>query len=151
MVKSGDLFKGIGLRTPRHTVINWPNKVIDIVDGYGEHRGVAHGVQKDGIQNGWDARVNKRLGKGWSFVFELVKGKSGRTFLTMTDKGTTGLTGRVLQPEELQEDLPPERSGDASRMLLLQKGLRKKLLAQEGKGNSSLLARRIIILFCTIV
>lgn len=108
MEKSADLFKGIELRTPRHTVINWPNKVIDIVDGYREHRGVAHGVQKDAIQNGWDARLNKPYGRDWSFIFELVKGKSGRSFLTMTDKGTTGLTGRVLKPEELQEDLPPE-------------------------------------------
>jgi len=135
MVKSGDLFKGIELRTPRHTVINWPNKVIDIVDGYGEHRGVAHGVQKDGIQNGWDARVDKRLGKGWSFVFELVKGKSGRTFLTMTDKGTTGLTGRVLQPEELQEDLPPEEKWGRFENVAFTKGPSEEALGSRGKGK----------------
>jgi hypothetical protein len=135
MVKSSDLFKGIKLRAPRHTVINWPNKVIDIVDGYKEHRGVSHGVQKDAIQNGWDARINKRYGKGWSLVFELVKGKYGRTFLTMTDKGTTGLTGRVLQSEELQEDLPPEERWGRFENVAFTKGPSEEALGSRGKGK----------------
>lgn len=135
MIKSADLFKGIELRTPRHTVINWPNKVIDIVDGYREHRGVAHGVQKDAIQNGWDARLNKPYGRDWSFIFELVKGKSGRSFLTMTDKGTTGLTGRVLKSEELQEDLPPEERWGRFENVAFTKGPSEEALGSRGKGK----------------
>jgi len=88
----------------RPTVINWPNQLRSIVDGYENHKGLVHGVQKDAIQNGWDARTSRR-GKDWKFTFELIQGKR-HLYLTMTDEGTFGLTGRVLMPEELQEDLP---------------------------------------------
>ena len=135
MAKSNDLFKDFILRTPRHTVINWPNKVLDIVDGYREHRGIDHGVQKDCIQNAWDARLNKRHGKGWSLIFELLRDKSGRTFLTMTDKGTTGLTGRVLQAEELQEDLLPEERWGRFENVAFTKGPSEETLGSRGKGK----------------
>jgi len=94
----------------RPTYINWPGHLKGIVDAYEEHSGIPHGVQKDAIQNGWDARKYKK-GRGWSFVFELTEGEA-HTFLTMTDTGTHGLTGRILTEEDMLEDLPPiERWG----------------------------------------
>lgn len=92
--------------TRRETLFNWPTHLQGIVSGYQERRGVPHGVQKDAIQNAWDARSSNK-GKGWRFTFELVRGKN-HTFLTMTDEGTTGLTGRRLTAEELLEDLPEQ-------------------------------------------
>lgn len=91
----------------RATVINWPNEVVRIIDEYQQHRGLAHGVQKDAIQNSWDARTDKKKGRGWSTVFELVRGKDAN-FFVFCDTGTTGLTGRVLKPEEMERDLPEE-------------------------------------------
>jgi hypothetical protein len=67
--------------------------------------GVAHGVQKDAVQNGMDAIS----GSGpLIFRFDLFENEKGR-FLSMSDYNTTGLTGRVLlRPEEYQEELPEE-------------------------------------------
>lgn len=68
-------------------------------------KGRAHGVQKDAIQNGWDAITRDHLLR---FTFELSKNERG-CFLTMTDANTTGLTGRVLtQPEAYLQDLPED-------------------------------------------
>lgn len=66
--------------------------------------GVPHGVQKDAIQNGMDARVGRQRLK---FRFELIRNEKGR-FLTMTDENTTGLTGPVLHGEDYLEDLPED-------------------------------------------
>jgi hypothetical protein len=87
----------------RRTVRNWPEDVKGIVDGYREHTTIAHAVQKDAVQNAWSAKKNKK-GRGWSLTFELVEAKN-MNFLLMTDEGTTGLTGRVLAPEEYEMDL----------------------------------------------
>ncbi len=73
-------------------------------------KGLAHGLQKEAIQNGWGARDGR---KKWSFVFSLhpAKGKSLR-LLTMRDVGTVGLSG---DPEfDLgglgeSEPVPPEQ------------------------------------------
>jgi hypothetical protein len=95
-----------GTEILRPTVINWQNEIVAIADAYLQHRGLVHGVQKDAIQNSWDARTDKK-GRNWSTSFELVEGK-GTKFLVFCDRGTTGLTGRVLQPEEMEQDLPEE-------------------------------------------
>jgi hypothetical protein len=95
--------KGIEVR---RTVRNWPEDVRAIVDGYRAHTIISHAVQKDAIQNAWSARKKKK-GIGWTFTFELVEGRNIK-FLLMTDEGTTGLTGRVLSPEEYEKDLPGE-------------------------------------------
>jgi len=74
-----------------------------IADSY--PNGVAHGVQKDALQNAMDA-----VGSHGPliFKFELFENKKGR-FLSMSDSNTTGLTGRVLlRPEEYQVELPEE-------------------------------------------
>jgi len=91
----------------RPTVINWANEVATIVDAYLQHRGLVHGVQKDAIQNSWDARTDKKKGRDWALVFELIEGK-GHRFLVFSDRGTTGLTGKVLSPEQMDQDLPEE-------------------------------------------
>jgi hypothetical protein len=91
-------------RTARSTTINWEHFLQTIVEGYEQQRSITYGVQKDAIQNGWDAR-KKRKGKGFAFSFELVEG-ANHSYVAMTDRGTTGLTGRVLTPDELFEDLP---------------------------------------------
>lgn len=92
----------------RDTVIDWERQVEAIIDAYRVRRGLAHGVQKDAIQNAWDARKHKK-GTDWGITFELVKGKN-HTFFVMTDKGTTGLTGRILMQRELEsiKNLPAE-------------------------------------------
>src|SRR5712691_223978 len=55
-------------------------------------KGLAHGLQKEALQNGWGARRNER-GTGWGFAFKLTANVGGHRFLTMTDRGTFGLTG----------------------------------------------------------
>jgi hypothetical protein len=52
--------------------------------------GIAHGLQKDAIQNGWGARINNH---NWTFEFRLIKSTDGKFILTMTDHGTHGLIG----------------------------------------------------------
>jgi hypothetical protein len=112
MTDTNSPLEKIDLSRARSTVINWPVQVESIVDGYRGYRGISHGVQKDAIQNAWDARKDRKHANDWSISFELLKSKGGRRYFTITDKGTTGLTGKVLEPEELENDLPPiERWG----------------------------------------
>lgn len=66
--------------------------------------GVPHGVQKDAIQNGMDARVG---GQRLKFTFELIRNEKGR-FLTMSDENTIGLTGPVLRDQDYAEELPED-------------------------------------------
>ena len=67
-------------------------------------KGLAHGFQKDAVQNGAGARKNKNMKKacssGWAFNFELVD-IEGEKALTFWDEGTTGLTGKILSLEEI--------------------------------------------------
>lgn len=86
----------------RSRPINWIQTCDTIADTY--TRGIAHGVQKDAVQNGVGAI---RGAAPLRFVFELVSNSKGR-FLTMTDSGTVGLTGHVLSREEYTEDLPSD-------------------------------------------
>lgn len=125
----------IDLSRARSTVINWPAQVEAIVDGYRSHRGISHGVQKDAIQNAWDARIDKKHGKNWCVTFELIKGKRERRFLTITDNGTTGLTGRVLKPEELEVDLPPEERWGRFENVAFTKGPSEEALGSRGRGK----------------
>jgi hypothetical protein len=87
----------------RSTKVFWANLLKEVVDGYEQLTSIVHGVQKDGIQNGWDARTDRK-GKGWRFKFELIEG-SKNTFLCMTDAGTYGLTGDVLPEDEYADGL----------------------------------------------
>jgi hypothetical protein len=84
---------------------NWSNLLAQIRRDYETPpaMGVAHGLQKDAIQNGWGARVSEK-GNGFAFNFSLIKGGDGNSYLTMTDSGTTGLIGNVF---DYRKDLPP--------------------------------------------
>jgi len=101
-----DPTEGLERLEKRDTVVNWEVELQEIVDGYLQHTTIGHAVQKDAVQNGWDAKTNAKA-KDWKFSFELIEGKN-LTLLTMTDEGTHGLTGRVLKRQELMTDLPNE-------------------------------------------
>ena len=117
----------------RRTVRNWPEDVRAIVDGYRAYTTIPHAVQKDAIQNGWSARKNNK-GKGWSFTFELVKGLSER-FLLMTDEGTSGLTGKVLTPEEYEMELPSEERWGRFEGVAFTQPRAERTLGSRGRGK----------------
>ena len=70
------IFDNLDPEQGRSTVINWENELKRIVDDYDQHTTIPGGVQKDAIQNGWDARKNK-IGKDWGISFELQDGGKG--------------------------------------------------------------------------
>jgi hypothetical protein len=88
--------------------VNWSNFLSQIRRDYETPpaSGVAHGLQKDAIQNGWGARLYER-GRDWSFEFRLIVTPANNYLLTMTDTGTTGLIGTVYdQQSPLPTDIP---------------------------------------------
>ena len=117
----------------RPTVRNWPEDVKAIVDGYRTFTSISHAVQKDAIQNGWSARKFKK-GKGWQFVFELLETKD-KKYLLMTDKGTTGLTGRVLTPEEYESDLHSVEKWGRFEGVAFTQPREDKTLGSRGRGK----------------
>lgn len=96
-MKIQDIFQDATLGERTTNYIQLAN---NIADDYGyahsalsEH--LSHGVQKDAIQNGWDAaekKTHKFLYDNWRFEFELADIRDGKALL-MTDFGTFGLTG----------------------------------------------------------
>ncbi len=117
----------------RDTTTNWLGFVKQVRDGYERFMGVSHGVQKDAIQNGWDARIHKK-GPEWGFEFELIV-HNGRTLFTMTDSGTHGLTGRVLtNPKEYYEDMPGDLRWARFESLAFTKGSAEDL-GSRGRGK----------------
>jgi len=126
--------EGISEKDARATVINWKNNLVAIVDGYRQYVfNLGHAVQKDAVQNGWDARKSKD-GKGWSFTFELIT-HGGTTYLSMTDNGTTGLTGRILTPKDLTEDLPAVEKWGRFENVAFTKSESEKALGSRGRGK----------------
>jgi hypothetical protein len=120
----------------RQTPINWLNLVMQIKDGYRtQGRGIAHGVQKDAIQNSWDARIDPK-GRGWRVRFELLS-NGRKTLLAFTDEGTCGLTGRILKPEEMEEDLPQEERWGRFESLAFTKSTQGDIvpLGSRGRGK----------------
>lgn len=88
---------------------NWAAFLKQEIRDYNAAMGLAHGLQKDAIQNGWSARVSDR---NWTFEFRL-KRIQDKFLLSMTDQGTTGLTGsncyfesRKRQPGEEVPKIP---------------------------------------------
>jgi hypothetical protein len=84
--------------------INVKAVVDQVIDGYKQQETRAsHWVQKDGIQNCWDARTEKEnKSNAWKCEIELIE-KDGHTIVTITDFGTEGLTGRRLTVQELEQ------------------------------------------------
>jgi hypothetical protein len=123
----------LGTVEVRRTVRNWPEDLRAIVDGYRSHTTIPHAVQKDAIQNAWSARKNKK-GKGWSFTFELVETR-GRKFLLMMDEGTTGLTGKVLSPDEYEMDLLSEERWGRFEGVAFTQPRAERTLGSRGRGK----------------
>jgi hypothetical protein len=120
----------------RETPVNWQNLVMQIVDGYrSQGKGIAHGVQKDAVQNSWDARVDKK-GRGWKMRFELLA-NSQKTLFAFTDEGTCGLTGRVLGPDEMEEYLPDDERWGRFESLAFTKSTQGEIvpLGSRGRGK----------------
>lgn len=75
---------------------------------------LADGLQKDAIQNCWDARIDKKHGKNWQCGFSLLR-LNNQYVLCISDQGTTGLNGtkfsdengliKILNSNEPGEDL----------------------------------------------
>lgn len=109
-------------------VTNKERDIEAVLDGYerviSHHFYLAEALQKDIIQNAWDARIDKVAGKNWSCVFKLIDiGKE--QFLVITDEGTKGLIGTefntyeelmtILQNDNDDEDLATFCSSNWSR------------------------------------
>lgn len=91
--------------TTQSPTVNWSNFLEQLVRDYETQpaRGLAHGLQKDAIQNGWGARDgNKRF----RFDIKLLKRAKPKPLLTLTDRGTVGLIGDVLEPKALPRQIP---------------------------------------------
>lgn len=90
--------------------VNGEEMIGQVEMGYSERMGgdyLAKGLQKDAIQNGWGARLNKK-GAGWEFEFELVEDKKNGNFLLITDKMCHGLTGpdfKEINPADRKEKM----------------------------------------------
>lgn len=110
-----EIFEGAPLQ---ERTTNYKQLGQNIVGDYGYNHSplserISHGIQKDAIQNGWDAcetKTKNYIQQNWAFEFELSE-IQGIEVLTMTDFGTCGLTGD-LATEDLKkldiaaEDLP---------------------------------------------
>ncbi|MCX5674402.1 MAG: hypothetical protein NTX87_05290 [Planctomycetota bacterium] len=81
-------------------------------------KGLAHGVQKDAIQNGFGARAEVReveACRTWSMTFEL-KQIGGKDALVFWDEGTLGLTGDILTSDQIIERFAAQTLGPDQRL-----------------------------------
>jgi len=90
-------------------VINLKQNIDQLIDGYESHEPhISHWLQKDGIQNCWDARKDRTNAKGWMCEIALNSNKKFPA-ITITDSGTWGLTGdRFTQDELMSRDPGPD-------------------------------------------
>lgn len=92
----------------RQRTTDWINAANNVVESY--PLGIAHGLQKDAIQNGWDAcepKTKAYVSSHWKMRFELAHlGK--RRLLLIQDVGTTGLTGSKISEDFRHGETPPE-------------------------------------------
>lgn len=74
-----------------------------IADGYktkiGHDLWLAEGLQKDAIQNSWDARLDKKHANEWECGFSLIDLRESE-LLCISDTGTTGLNGTKFSTEQ---------------------------------------------------
>ena len=94
--------------------INQERDLEAVADGYKtkikHDRWLADGLQKDAIQNSWDARVSRK-GRDWECGFSLMRVR-GEEVLLISDKGTKGLSGtRFRTGNELTEILKRVSTG----------------------------------------
>lgn len=73
---------------------------------------LAEGLQKDAIQNSWDARIDKNHANSWECGFSTMK-VNNDSFVCISDIGTTGLNGtKFFSETELLEILNSNRKGE---------------------------------------
>lgn len=83
--------------------INYKQIIKNVKDQY--PYGLEHGLQKDAVQNSWDARENKK-GRGWRTEFDITPDEK---FFIIQDFGTEGLTGHKIATDYPDlEDIPEE-------------------------------------------
>ena len=135
----------------RETAIYWPEQVKAIVDGYNQYSGIAHGVQKDAIQNSWDARSTSK-GTGWTIEFELRSDGKGTSYLSFRDTGTFGLTGKVIPADKMVDNLPDEERWARFESLAFVKGSNGGSLGSRGRGKFIFIgaSKRLTILYDTL-
>jgi len=103
---------------------------------------LAHGVQKDAIQNGWDACIKKTphyVENNWRFEFELIE-KSDVSMLLMSDFGTYGLTGQMTSKDITEASMPPEEERWARWESLAFAKSNEDSLGARGQGKMILIA-----------
>lgn len=98
-------------------LINRESQLRAVLDGYEQaiqkSNWLAEAVQKDGIQNSWDAKLSKHA--DWkSRIYFIEKNLSTPPLVVIEDEGTKGLTGRVPKDKEdlvqiLKSEDPHER------------------------------------------
>ncbi len=120
-------------KTMRKTPVSWDNLVRNILDQYYLYVGdISHAVQKDAIQNSWDARGND-VSK-WGMAFSFIEDSKGKKMLIMQDFGTTGLTGKILPTEEYDHDLSEEERWGRFQGLAFRRES-SKVLGARGQGK----------------
>ncbi len=104
--------------------------------------GIAHGLQKDAIQNGWDAMQipgkkpsRNHVEKNWSFRFILSKTPESAYMLQMIDEGTTGLTGDLVASQVQDIDNLDDDQKWAKFEAWGVQGLDKESLGSRGQGK----------------
>lgn len=98
-------------------LINRESQLRAVLDGYEQAiqkpNWLAEAVQKDGIQNSWDAKLSKHA--EWkSKIYFTEKTSSSPPVVVIEDEGTKGLTGRVPKDKDdlvriLKSEDPDER------------------------------------------
>ncbi len=86
--------------------IDYSQLILNILGSYPID--LSHGVQKDAIQNGWDAKDKEK--NDWKYEFEIIKiPRSNKVAVLMSDYGTFGLTGEMTAKDVYaSEDIPEE-------------------------------------------
>lgn len=103
---------------------------------------LVEGLQKDAIQNSWDARVSKKDGKGWECGFSLIE-LNNKKFFRIIDRGTTGLNGTIFHTErELVKILSKNEPGEDLAYFLNSNWSAKSIEAggNRGRGKTLFLA-----------
>lgn len=141
------IFDNLDPEQGRSTVVNWENHLNRIIDDYAQHTSIPGGVQKDAIQNSWDAR-DPQNEEEWGISFRLMDGGKGKKIVVITDRGTNGLTGGVLTQDDLEKDLPIEERWGRFDNLAFTKDPSEEALGARGQGKFIFLAasktRRIV-------
>jgi len=98
---NSDIFKS---ERRRERAVNYVQLTDNTAESY--PHGIIHGIQKDALQNGWDAALKYSksfIQNNWKFEFKLFKNSKGKILFSMTDSGTTGLSGK-----KTAADITPE-------------------------------------------